>query len=52
MPRCIKVGDGPNGHEMPHRMKQKFCDQVMGHLYVKVVFTYIYIYIYIFSFSI
>ena len=42
MPNCIKVGNGPNGHEMPHRMKKEFCDQMMGPLYVKVVFTYIY----------
>ena len=38
----IKVGNGPNGHEMPHRMKKEFCDQMIGPLYVKVVFTYIY----------
>ena len=42
MPHCIKVGNGPNGHEMPHRMKKKFCDQMIGPLYVKVVFTYIF----------
>ena len=35
-------GNGPNGQEMPHRMKKEFCDQMMGPLYVKVVFTYIY----------
>ena len=46
MSYCIKVGNGPNGHEMPHQMKKKkFCDQMMGALYVKVVFTYIYIFI-------
>ena len=42
MPHCIKVGNGPNRHEMPHRMKKEFGDQMMGPLYVKVVFTYIY----------
>ena len=44
MSHCIKVGNGPNGHELPHRMKKEFYDQMMGALYVKVVFTYIYIY--------
>ena len=39
MPHCIKVGNGSNGHEMPHRMKKEFCDQMVGPLYVKVVFT-------------
>ena len=46
MQHCIKVGNEPNGHEMPHRMKEKeLCDQMIGPLYVKVVFTYIYIFI-------
>ena len=44
MPHCIKVGNEPNGHEIPHRMKKEFCDQMMDPLYVKVVFTCIYIY--------
>ena len=39
---CIKVRNGPNGHEMPHQMKKEFCDHMMGPLYVKMVFTYIF----------
>ena len=42
MHHCIKVGNGPNGHEMPHLMKKVFSDQIMGPFYVKVVFTCIY----------
>ena len=45
MSHCIKVGNGPNGHEMPHRMKKEFCDKMMSPLYVKVVFMYIYFFI-------
>ena len=48
MPHCIKVGNGSNRHEMPHRMKKEFCDQMIGPLYVKVVFTCVCIYIYIY----
>ena len=29
MPHCIKVGNGPNGHEMPHRIKKK-CFVIKG----------------------
>ena len=44
MSYCIKVRNGPNEHEMPHRMKKEFCDQMMGPLILK---WYLRIYIFI-----
>ena len=44
MPHCIKVGNGPNRHEMPHRMKKEFGDQMMGPFMLK---WYLRIYIFI-----